>query len=96
LDQIQSLIISIRADFIEVVYFSQSHPGTAVTAPRKPNCTATEPNKKSVDGPRSNVVAFDRRRSIEDRRKLQTYLAQDRRSGIADRRRKRRKQLPGF
>jgi len=39
----------------------------------------------------SKEIPTERRRSIEDRRKLYTYLAKDRRSGIADRRKYQRK-----
>ena len=35
-----------------------------------------------------NVIAFDRRKSGPDRRNLHTFLARDRRCGIADRRRR--------
>jgi hypothetical protein len=35
-----------------------------------------------------NVIAFDRRKSDPDRRNLHTFLARDRRCGIADRRRR--------
>jgi hypothetical protein len=34
------------------------------------------------------IVAFDRRRSKTERRKLSTYLSKDKRSGLADRRKR--------
>jgi hypothetical protein len=45
----------------------------------------TARNKQKRAG---NVIAFDRRKSGRDRRNLHTFLARDRRCGIADRRRR--------
>jgi hypothetical protein len=89
LHQIQALAVSIRADFIERVCFSQAHPGNAAALPRQPKRPTAVPDPRITEGLQANVVAFDRRRSVSDRRKMHTYLFRDRRSGIADRRRKR-------
>jgi hypothetical protein len=77
LDRIQSLVISIRADFIELFYSRAG--GGRTNAPNGLNPT---------QGPGSKVIVFDRRRAGQDRRRVHTYIGCDRRSGIADRRRK--------
>jgi len=82
LDRAQALIISMRADFIETVLPRTSAGGNGpavaqVRFPRRPGA-----------GARSDVIPFDRRRRDRDRRTLHTYIAADRRSGIADRRRR--------
>jgi hypothetical protein len=89
LHQIQALAVSIRADFIERLCFSQPHPGNGAALPRQPKHPSAVPDPRSAGRLQANVIAFDRRRSVSDRRHLHTYLARDRRSGIADRRHKR-------
>jgi hypothetical protein len=81
LDRIQSSIISIRADFIEMVFPDR---------PARANDTWPETLRvlRPLSGAgRSGAPPFDRRHRHPDRRRLHTYLAHDRRSGIADRRR---------
>ena len=41
------------------------------------------------DRPYAKLYVKEKRKGLEDRRKLQTYIANDRRSGIADRRKDR-------
>lgn len=82
LDRTQALIVSMRADFIETAIPKTPAEGNDSAAaqirfPRRPNT-----------GARSDVIPFDRRRRDQDRRKLHIYIADDRRSGIADRRRR--------
>jgi len=93
LDRIQHLVVSLRADFIDLFYFQSSYETGAAEAP-----DLGEPSGGFSDHPsgerRSNVVPFDRRRSATDRRQLNTFLACDRRSGIVDRRRRRRERDP--
>lgn len=86
LDRTQALIISMRADFIEMAMSKAPAEGNdsapaQVRFPRRSNGAA-----------RSDVIPFDRRRRDQDRRKLHTYIADDRRSGVADRRRRGQKQ----
>ena len=53
---------------------------------------ATKENKKIIikvgppDKPYAKIFTPDRRTKLKDRRKAHTYLAKDRRSGLADRR----------
>lgn len=85
LDRIQTSLISIRADFIEMVFPdepAQADDSGPVTVRFFRRSTAEE---------RSGALPFDRRHRIPDRRQLHTYIANDRRSGIADRRRKKQK-----
>jgi len=89
LDRIQHLVVSLRADFIDLFYF-------------KPPDEAGAPAAFDIGEPagglsghlggerRSNIVPFDRRRTLSDRRRINTFLARDRRSGIVDRRQRRR------
>jgi hypothetical protein len=44
------------------------------------------------DRPYAKVYTIEKRKGSEDRRKLYTYIANDRRSGIADRRKKRQRE----
>ena len=41
------------------------------------------------DRPYAKLYVKEKRKGLEDRRKLKTYIANDRRSGIADRRKER-------
>jgi hypothetical protein len=85
LDRIQTSLISMRADFIEMVFPdepAQADDSGPVTVRFFRRSTAEE---------RSGALPFDRRHRIPDRRQLHTYIANDRRSGIADRRRKKQK-----
>jgi len=69
----QSLNTSIRTELIEELLSIRPHlPDEIIDQIR------TGPN---------NIILFDRRKSNPDRRKFHTFLASDRRSGIADRRR---------
>lgn len=87
LDRIQHLVVSLRADFIDLFYFKSPYE----TSP--PTLSDSGEAARPLAGPeserRSNVVPFDRRRTRADRRRIHTFLARDRRSGIADRRRRR-------
>lgn len=89
LDRAQALIVSLRADFIEMAI-----PKTPTTG------NASSPAQLRFSGrsnaaERSDVIPFDRRRRARDRRRLHTYIARDRRSGIADRRRKEQQRNAG-
>jgi hypothetical protein len=46
-------------------------------------------DKSSPDGRQADIIQLDRRQLEEDRRKLPTYIADDRRTGFADRRKKK-------
>jgi len=86
LDRTQALIVSMRADFIEMaIPKTPAEDKDAAAAPvgffRRPNA-----------GARSDVIPFDRRRRDPDRRRIHTYIADDRRSGVADRRRRGQRQ----
>jgi hypothetical protein len=92
LDRIQHLVISLRADFIDLFYFKSPYDAAA-EAPDIGESSGGLPGPPSGER-RSNVVSFDRRRRATDRRQLNTFLARDRRSGIVDRRQRRREQDP--
>jgi hypothetical protein len=83
LDRIQTSIISIRADFIEMVF-----PDKPVHA-NDTGPTTVRAFRSSSGAGRAGAPPFDRRYQSPDRRRLHTYLADDQRSGIADRRRKK-------
>lgn len=86
LDRIQHLVVSLRADFIDLFYFKPSYEESAsLPAAAAEKTTAAD----GADGERRlNVVPFNRRRIQQDRRQIPTFIARDRRSGIADRRRR--------
>ena len=86
LDRTQALIVSMRADCIEMAIpkmpaEDQDSAAAQVRFSRRPNA-----------GARSDVIPFDRRRRDPDRRRIHTYIADDRRSGVADRRRRGQRQ----
>lgn len=86
LDRTQTLIVSMRADFIEMAI-----PKTPVEGTGSASAQTRFPRQPSA-GARSDVIPFDRRRRDRDRRKLHIYIAADQRSGIADRRRREQRQ----
>jgi len=73
----QSLVISARAELIQKLFAIRPH---------LPHKTINQ-----VKNGADNIILFDRRKPNPDRRNLHTYLANDRRSGIADRRKRARK-----
>lgn len=86
LDRAQHLVVSLRADFIDLFYFKSPYEQDA---PALFDGAAPEmPPEQTLSERESKVVPFDRRRARADRRKLRTFLARDRRSGLADRRRR--------
>jgi hypothetical protein len=90
LDRIQQLIVSLRADFIDLVYFrSPDEERNPTPADR----LATADNSSNEPGAEreAKVLLFNRRRARADRRQMHTFIACDRRSGIADRRRRRQR-----
>jgi len=72
--QIQSKIISIRAE--------RCFRGMVAGSENRVE-------KGSPDAKDTEIIQLDRRQLDEDRRKLPTYIADDRRTGFADRRRKK-------
>jgi len=79
--KIQALTTSIRADCIEELLSMN---------PNFPDAISRRENSSQ-----GKIIDFDRRRSKAERRKLHTYLANDRRSGIADRRKRIKKVVNG-
>jgi hypothetical protein len=71
-----------RADAIEMALMEATAEvnGATPATPRFP--------RRSSPGARSDIIPFDRRRREKDRRQIHTFIAGDRRSGIADRRRR--------
>jgi hypothetical protein len=87
LDRIQHLVVSLRTDFIDLFYF-RGPPDAVYAASSESEPSAAMPVGDSVAEHRPNVVPFNRRRTKDDRRRMHTFIARDRRSGIADRRRR--------
>lgn len=80
LDRAQQLTVALRADVIDLTYFrSLDEDRRAVST--------ENPSKEPGDRPGVVVFPFERRQAGTDRRRVQTFLACDRRSGVADRRR---------
>jgi hypothetical protein len=70
----QSLNLSIRAELIEKMFSTRQDLLPEII--------------NRIKSGKDNIILFDRRRVNADRRKLYTYLADDRRIGIADRRKR--------
>jgi hypothetical protein len=68
----QSLIVSIRAELIEKVFSIRPDLPREITS--------------QIKSGSDNVILFNRRKVEADRRKLHTFLADDRRLGMANRR----------
>ena len=79
--KMHSLTISVRADCIEELLSMN---------PNFPEDISLVKNSSQ-----GNIIDFDRRRSKAERRNLLTYIANDRRSGIADRRKRIKKVVYG-
>ena len=92
LDRTQHLVVSLRADFMDLFYFKSPYEASAPEPFGWTGPAEIPPEDREAER-LSKVVPFNRRRAQADRRRRHTYLARDRRSGIADRR--RRKQPPG-
>jgi hypothetical protein len=90
LDRVQQLIVALRADFIDWVYFRSPDEARNPT-PADRLATADHSSNEPVVEREAKVFLFDRRRTRTDRRGMHTFLARDQRSGIADRRRRRPK-----
>ncbi len=86
LSQIQSRIVSIRADVIEALQPDRRRPAETTHSENRFIKKLAFYREALLDRRGSNVVRFDRRRLRSDRRRTHTYLACDQRSGIADRR----------
>jgi hypothetical protein len=80
LDRAQQLTVALRADFIDLAYFRSLDEDRRAAS-------AESPSKEPGGQPGVVVFPFERRRAGTDRRRVQTFLACDRRSGVADRRR---------
>lgn len=87
LDRAQQLIVSLRADYIDSTYFKPlSDEMNLASAGR------AEPAEGPAKSPAPQTGAMvypleDRRRTREDRRKVQMVIQYDRRRGSSDRRR---------
>jgi hypothetical protein len=86
LDRIRHLVVSLRTDFIDLFYFRG--PPDAEYATTSESETAAMHLGEAAAERWPNVVPFNRRRAKDERRQLHTFIARDRRSGIADRRRR--------
>jgi hypothetical protein len=70
--QMQSLIISIRAELVEKVFSARPDLPREIT--------------NQIKSGSDNIILFNRRKINPDRRRLNTYIADDRRVGMANRR----------
>lgn len=94
LAQIQSLAVSIRAYVIETLAAAPQSETDSAGSAEEQFMGKLAFYREALSAPRAaNVIPFERRRAPVERRMTHTYLARDRRSGIADRR--RRKPAPG-
>jgi hypothetical protein len=91
LAQIQSIAVSLRTAAITGRTARADPAGSAAAGETQlQEKLAFFRSALAAPAPRApNVLPFERRRRPADRRVLHTYLARDRRSGIADRRRRR-------
>jgi hypothetical protein len=87
LDRIQHLVVSLRTDFIDLFYF-RGPPDAEYAATSESETPAAMDFGEAAAERRPNVVSFNRRRAKDERRQMHTFIARDRRSGIADRRRR--------
>lgn len=72
--QVQSQVISIRAERCIEQFTAENPQGELKSWP---------------DGEGAGIIQWERRQNKGDRRKLRTYIANDRRMGFADRRKKK-------
>ena len=91
--RIQAMALSLQADLLDpsgdTEPIEETVPGHAGPAGQGPaRASARQPKATG----RCQVIPFDRRRVNRDRRRTPTYIARDRRSGVVDRRRRKRSQ----
>lgn len=87
LDRIQHLVVSLRTDFIDLFYFRGPPDAEYAATSESETPTAMDFGEAAAER-HPNVVPFNRRRAKDERRQMHTFIARDRRSGIADRRRR--------
>jgi plasmid stabilization system protein ParE len=91
--RIQAVAVSLQADLLAPSGHTERIEGPSLaraeSAEQSPPPPAARPPKA---GSRCQVIPFDRRRLKQDRRRIPTYIARDRRSGVVDRRARRRSQ----
>jgi len=88
LAQMKSRLNACRADFIEHIHFLNSSLEEHLEKIGDMRDQLLSDSGIHFKEGADNLIQFDRRRTIKDRRKLKTFIANDRRSGIADRRKK--------
>jgi len=91
--RIQAMALSLQADLIDPSGNTEPIEGIL---PRRARSAEEGPARPGARQPKADsqcqVIPFDRRRFKPDRRRIPTYIARDRRSGIVDRRKRRRSQ----
>ncbi|MGE5257946.1 MAG: hypothetical protein ACM3KE_14805 [Hyphomicrobiales bacterium] len=88
--RIQAIVVSLQADLLDpsanTEPIEEALQGRAEPPEQGHARTGARPSKA---GGGCKVIPFDRRRIRQDRRRIPTYIARDRRSGVVDRRRRR-------
>lgn len=88
--RIQAMAVSLQADLLDPSDHTEpiegSLPEGAGSAEQSP---ARPGDRQAKARGRCQVIPFDRRRFKQDRRRIPTYIARDRRSGVVDRRKRR-------
>lgn len=91
--RIQAMAVSLQADLIDPFDDTEPIEGTLPDHARVAEQGPDRPDARQPKaGSRCKVIPFNRRRINQDRRRIPTYLARDRRSGVVDRRKRSQSQ----
>lgn len=91
--RIQAMAVSLRADLLNPSDHTEPVEETLSGLAEPAGQGSARPGARQPKaGGRCKIIPFDRRRLRQDRRRIPTYIARDRRSGVVDRRKRRRPQ----
>ena len=88
--RIQAMVVSLQADLLDPSADPEPTEETLQDSAESPEQGPARSGARPFKaGGGCKVIPFDRRRLRHDRRRIPTYIARDRRSGVVDRRRRR-------
>ena len=88
--RIQAMVVSLQTDLLDPSINPEPAEETLPSRGESPEQGHARSGARPFKaGGGCQVIPFDRRRLRQDRRRIPTYIARDRRSGVVDRRRRR-------
>jgi hypothetical protein len=87
--RLQAMVVSLQADLLDPSVNPEPIEKTLQGRSEPPEQGHAPPGARPSRAGGCKVIPFDRRRIRQDRRRIPTYIARDRRSGVVDRRKRR-------